>query len=151
MEAIMEALPVIMFAVLTVLLICGFPVAFTILGTALGFGLIGFGWDFFNLLPLRVWGIMTNFTLLAVPLFIFMGVVLERSGIAEELLETMALVFGRLRGGLAASVVIVGMLLGASTGIVGATVVTMGLISLPTMLKRGYHPELATGTIAASG
>ncbi|HSH70165.1 MAG TPA: TRAP transporter large permease subunit [Deferrisomatales bacterium] len=147
----MEALPVIMFAVLTVLLMCGFPVAFTILGTALGFGLIGFGWDFFNLLPLRVWGIMTNFTLLAVPLFIFMGVVLERSGIAEELLETMALVFGRLRGGLAASVVIVGMLLGASTGIVGATVVTMGLISLPTMLKRGYHPELATGTIAASG
>lgn len=151
MEAIHEALPVIMFVVLTFLLLAGFPVAFTIMGTALGFGLIGFGWDFFNLMPLRIWGIMTNFTLLAVPLFIFMGVVLERSGLAEELLETMALVFGRLRGGLAASVVIVGMLLGASTGIVGATVVTMGLISLPTMLKRGYHPELATGTIAASG
>jgi tripartite ATP-independent transporter DctM subunit len=147
----MEALPGIMFLVLTVLLMLGFPVAFTLLGTSLFFGLIGFGWDFFNLLPLRIWGIITNFTLLAVPLFVFMGVTLERSGIAEDLLETMALVFGRMRGGLAVSVVIVGMLLGASTGIVGATVVTMGLLSLPTMLKRGYKPELATGTISASG
>ncbi|OIP92156.1 MAG: C4-dicarboxylate ABC transporter [Syntrophobacteraceae bacterium CG2_30_61_12] len=147
----MEALPLIMFAVLTVLLMIGFPVAFTLMGTALCFGLIGFGWNFFNLLPLRIWGVMTNFTLLAVPLFVFMGVMLERSGIAEELLETMALLFGRIRGGLAISVVIVGALLGASTGIVGATVVTMGLLSLPTMLKRGYQPELTTGTIAASG
>ncbi|MCK8603406.1 TRAP transporter large permease [Desulfoferrobacter suflitae] len=147
----MESLPIIMFAVLTVLLMIGFPVAFTLLGTALFFGLIGFGWNFFNLLPLRIWGIMTNFTLLAVPLFVFMGVMLERSGIAEELLETMALLFGRIRGGLAISVVIVGALLGASTGIVGATVVTMGLLSLPTMLRRGYQAELATGTIAASG
>jgi len=147
----MEALPGIMFLVLTVLLMLGFPVAFTLLGTSLFFGLIGFGWDFFNLLPLRIWGVITNFTLLAVPLFVFMGVTLERSGIAEDLLETMALVFGRMRGGLAVSVVIVGMLLGASTGIVGATVVTMGLLSLPTMLKRGYKPELATGTISASG
>jgi len=129
----------------------GYPVAFTLMGTSLVFGLIGFGWGFFNLLPLRIWGIMTNFTLLAVPLFVFMGVMLERSGIAEELLETMALLFGRLRGGLAISVVIVGALLGASTGIVGATVVTMGLLSLPTMLRRGYQPELATGTISASG
>ena len=147
----MEALPGIMFLVLTILLMLGFPVAFTLLGTSLVFGLIGFGWDFFNLLPLRIWGVITNFTLLAVPLFVFMGVTLERSGIAEDLLETMALVFGRMRGGLAVSVVIVGMLLGASTGIVGATVVTMGLLSLPTMLKRGYKPELATGTISASG
>ncbi len=147
----MEALPAIMFLVLTVLLMAGFPVAFTLLGTSLVFGLIGFGWDFFNLLPMRIWGTMTNFTLVAVPLFIFMGVMLERSGLAEDLLETMALLFGRMCGGLAVSVVIVGMLLGASTGIVGATVVTMGLLSLPTMLRRGYQPELATGVISASG
>jgi tripartite ATP-independent transporter DctM subunit len=147
----MEALPLIMFGVLTLLLMVGFPVAFTLLGTSLVFGVIGFGWDFFNLLPLRIWGTMTNQTLLAVPLFIFMGVMLERSGLAEDLLETMALLFGRMCGGLAVSVVIVGMLLGASTGIVGATVVTMGLISLPTMLRRGYQTELATGVISASG
>lgn len=147
----MEALPLIMFGVLTILLMFGFPVAFTLLGTSLVFGLIGFGWDFFNLLPLRIWGTMNNFTLIAVPLFVFMGVMLERSGLAEDLLETMALLFGRMCGGLAVSVVIVGMLLGASTGIVGATVVTMGLISLPTMLRRGYQTELATGVISASG
>jgi tripartite ATP-independent transporter DctM subunit len=147
----MEALPLIMFGVLTLLLMIGFPVAFTLLGTSLVFGVIGFGWDFFNLLPMRIWGTMTNQTLLAVPLFIFMGVMLERSGLAEDLLETMALLFGRMCGGLAVSVVIVGMLLGASTGIVGATVVTMGLISLPTMLRRGYQTELATGVISASG
>lgn len=147
----MEALPLIMFGVLTLLLMVGFPVAFTLLGTSLVFGIIGFGWDFFNLLPMRIWGTMTNQTLLAVPLFIFMGVMLERSGLAEDLLETMALLFGRMCGGLAVSVVIVGMLLGASTGIVGATVVTMGLISLPTMLRRGYQTELATGVISASG
>jgi len=147
----MEALPLIMFAVLTILLMFGFPVAFTLLGTSLFFGVIGFGWDFFNLLPMRIWGTMNNFTLIAVPLFVFMGVMLERSGLAEDLLETMALLFGRMCGGLAVSVVIVGMLLGASTGIVGATVVTMGLISLPTMLRRGYQTELATGVISASG
>ncbi len=147
----MEWLAGVMFLVLTVLLMFGFPVAFTLLGTALGFGLIGFGWNFFNLLPLRIWGVMTNFSLMAVPLFVFMGVMLERSGIAEDLLETMALLFGRMRGGLAISVVVVGALLGASTGIVGATVVTMGLLSLPTMIRRGYQKELATGTIAASG
>jgi tripartite ATP-independent transporter DctM subunit len=147
----MEWLAGVMFLVLTVLLMFGFPVAFTLLGTALGFGLIGFGWGFFNLLPLRIWGVMTNFSLMAVPLFIFMGVMLERSGIAEDLLETMALLFGRMRGGLAVSVVVVGALLGASTGIVGATVVTMGLRSLPPMVRRGDQKELATGTIAASG
>ncbi|MBU0909137.1 MAG: TRAP transporter large permease subunit, partial [Proteobacteria bacterium] len=125
--------------------------AFTLLGTSLCFGLIGFGWGFFNLLPLRIWGIMTNGTLLAVPLFIFMGVMLERSGLAEELLDTMGMLFGRIKGGLAVSVVIVGALLGASTGIVGATVVTMGLLAVPTMLKRGYSTELACGTVAASG
>jgi tripartite ATP-independent transporter DctM subunit len=147
----MEYLPLFMFLALTVMLMFGFPVAFTLLGTSLVFGLIGFGWDFFNLLPMRIWGVMTNFTLLAVPLFVFMGVMLERAGLAEELLETMSLLFGRMCGGLAISVVVVGMLLGASTGIVGATVVTMGLLSLPTMLKRGYDPKLATGVISASG
>lgn len=140
-----------MFGALLFFLMLGYPVAFTLGGVALVFGLCGFGLDFFNLLPLRIWGVMTNFTLLAVPLFVFMGVLLERSGLAEELLETMALLFGRVRGGLAISVVVVGALLAASTGIVGATVVTMGLLALPTMLKRNYQPELATGVIAASG
>ena len=147
----MEYLPAWMFLALTILLMAGFPVTFTLLGTALTFGLIGFGWSFFNLLPLRIWGVMTNVTLIAVPLFVFMGVMLERSGLAEELLDTMGLLFGRLRGGLAISVVVVGALLGASTGIVGATVVTMGLLAVPTMLRRGYQNELATGTVAASG
>ncbi len=109
------------------------------------------GLNLFNLLPMRIWGVITNVILIVVPLFGYMGSMLEKSGIAEELLETMALLFGRIRGGLAISVVVVGALLAASTGIVGATVVTMGLLSLPTMLKRGYSPELATGTISASG
>lgn len=147
----MEYLPAWMFLALTILLLAGFPVTFTLMGTALFFGLIGFGWNFFNLLPLRIWGVMTNVTLMAVPLFVFMGVMLERSGLAEELLDTMGLLFGRLRGGLAVSVVVVGALLGASTGIVGATVVTMGLLAIPTMLKRGYKKEFATGTVSASG
>jgi len=147
----MDYLAAWMFLALTILLLAGFPVTFTLLGTALTFGMIGFGWDFFNLLPLRIWGRMQNVTLAAVPLFVFMGVMLERSGLAEELLDTMGLLFGRIRGGLAISVVIVGALLGASTGIVGATVVTMGLLAVPTMLKRGYQKELATGTVSASG
>ncbi len=147
----MEYMPGWMFLALTVLLMAGFPVTFTLLGTALIFGLIGFGWDFFNLLPLRIWGTMTNITLMAVPLFVFMGVMLERSGLAEELLDTMGMLFGRIRGGLAISVVVVGALLGASTGIVGATVVTMGLLAIPTMLRRNYQKELMTGTVAASG
>lgn len=147
----MEYLPAWMFLALTILLMAGFPVTFTLMGTALCFGLIGFGWSFFNLLPLRIWGVMVNVTLLAVPLFVFMGVMLERSGLAEELLDTMGLLFGRIRGGLAVSVVLVGALLGASTGIVGATVVTMGLLAVPTMLRRGYNKELATGTVSASG
>jgi tripartite ATP-independent transporter DctM subunit len=146
-----EFMPLLLFLVLFAALLAGFPVAFTIGGVSLFFGMLTFGMDFFQLLPLRIWGVMTNYVLLAVPLFVFMGVMLERSGIAEELLETMALLFGRVRGGLAISVVVVGALLAASTGIVGATVVTMGLLSLPTMLKRGYNVELATGTIASSG
>ncbi|MFZ5766709.1 MAG: TRAP transporter large permease [Thermodesulfobacteriota bacterium] len=146
-----ELLPLWMFLVLTVLLIAGFPVAFTLLGTSFVFGLIGFGWNFFHLLPLRIWGIMTNATLMAVPLFVFMGVMLERSGLAERLLDAMGMLFGRMRGGLAVSVVVVGALLGASTGIVGATVVTMGLLAVPVMLKHGYEKGLACGTVAAAG
>jgi len=147
----MEFLPAWMFLALTILLMAGFPVTFTLMGTALCFGLIGFGWSFFNLLPLRIWGVMSNVTLMAVPLFVFMGVMLERSGLAEDLLDTMGVLFGRMRGGMAISVVVVGAILGASTGIVGATVVTMGLLAVPTMLKRGYQKELATGTVSASG
>ncbi len=151
MEFITEFLPLIMFAVVFALLLLGFPVAFTIGGVAMMFGLYGFGPGFFDLLPLRIWGTMENFSLMAVPLFIYMGVMLEKSGLAEELLEAMALVFGRLRGGLTISVVFVGALMGASTGIVGATVVTMGLLSVPTMLRGGYNKSLTTGTVAASG
>ncbi|MCF8090182.1 MAG: TRAP transporter large permease subunit [Desulfotignum sp.] len=140
-----------MFLVLTLLLMAGFPVTFTLIGTAMVFGGIGSGWGFFELLPLRIWGAIENVVLIAVPLFVFMGVTLEKSGLAEELLETMGLVFHRIRGGLAISTVVVGALLGASTGIVGATVVTMGLLAVPTMLRHGYRAELATGTVCASG
>ncbi|MFH1152292.1 MAG: TRAP transporter large permease subunit [Pseudomonadota bacterium] len=151
MDVFTEFLPLIMFAVVFALLLLGFPVAFTIGGVAMMFGLYGFGLEFFDLLPLRIWGTMTNFSLMAVPLFIYMGVMLEKSGLAEELLEAMALVFGRIKGGLAVSVVFVGALMGASTGIVGATVVTMGLLSVPTMLRNRYSKSLTTGTVAASG
>ena len=140
-----------MFAVAVFCLLLGYPVAFTLGAVAMLFGGIFLGLDFFDLLPMRIWGIMTNFTLLAVPLFVYMGVILEKSGIAEDLLETMGLLFGGIRGGLAVSIVIVGAMLAATTGVVGATVVTMGIIALPAMLKHGYRPQLATGTIAASG
>lgn len=146
-----EALPLLLFLALFVCLLLGFPVAFTLGGVSIVFGWLVFGFDFFNLLPMRVFGTMTNFVLIAVPLFIYMGVMLEKSGIAERLLETMSLLMGSIRGGLAISVIVVGALLAASTGVVGATVVTMGLLSLPTMLRRGYSAELATGTIASAG
>ena len=146
----------LMFATVFVVLLAGYPVAFSLAGTALGFALAGqwlgvFDFAFLEVLPNRLFGIMINQTLVAVPLFVFMGVMLERSRVAENLLETMSAMFGRLRGGLGISVTLVGMLLAASTGIVGATVVTMGLLSLPTMLRRGYDPKIATGTICASG
>ncbi len=152
----MEWVALLLFASVIVVLLAGFPVAFTLGGTALIFAAIGVATGTFNDallsgLPNRIFGIMTNETLVAVPLFVFMGVTLERARIAEELLETLSALFGTLRGGLGISVTLVGMLLAASTGIVGATVVTMGLLSLPTMLKRGYSPEIATGTICASG
>jgi tripartite ATP-independent transporter DctM subunit len=151
-----QIIAALMFAGMIAFLFLGFPVAFSLTFTGLFFGLIGVGLgylhvNFFDILPLRIWGTMTNFTLLAVPLFVFMGVALEKSGLAEELLETMALLFGKLKGGIAISVVVVGAILAASTGIVGASVITMGLISLPTMLRRGYNKELICGTICASG
>jgi len=152
----MAWIPLIMFAVVCLVLLTGYPVAFTLGGTALLFAFFGiltntFDSSFLINLPSRIFGIMTNYTLIAVPLFVFMGCMLERSKVADQLLDTMAKLFGSLRGGLAFSVIIVGMLLAASTGIVGATVVTMGLLSLPTMLKRGYDPQVATGLICASG
>ena len=146
-----EFLPIIFFIITFLLILAGYPVAFTLGGIATIVGVWVFDIDFFYLLSLRIFGTMQNFVLLGVPLFVFMGMMLEKSGIAEKLLETMALLFGKFKGGLALSVILVGALLAASTGIVGATVVTMGLISLPTMLKRGYTPTLAMGTIAASG
>jgi tripartite ATP-independent transporter DctM subunit len=141
----------LLFLTLFILLLLGFPVAFTLAGVSIIFGLFTFGLELFNLLPLRIYGTMNNYVLISVPLFVYMGVMLEKSGIAERLLNAMTMLFGGLRGGLALSVVIVGTLLAASTGVVGATVVTMGLLSLPAMLSRGYSPYLATGTIAASG
>ncbi len=145
-----------MFAGMIAFLFAGYPVAFSLTFTGLFFGGLGvlsgmLRADFFDILPIRIWGTMTNYTLLAVPLFVFMGVVLEKSGLAEELLETMALLFGKMRGGIAISVVVVGAILAASTGIVGASVITMGLVSLPTMLRRGYDKRLICGTICASG
>ncbi|MEO1807439.1 MAG: TRAP transporter large permease subunit [Bacteroidota bacterium] len=146
-----EYIPLLYFGLVFILILAGFPVAFTLGGTAVIFGYLFLDPTVFSFLPSRVMGIMENYILLAVPLFIFMGIMLEKSGLAESMLETMGRLFGRMRGGLAISVIIVGALLAASTGIVGATVITMGLISLPTMLKRGYHPGIASGTIAASG
>ncbi len=146
-----EYISLVLFATVFAMLLLGYPVAFTLGGVSLIFGYFTFGMNFFQLLPLRIWGTMTNYVLIAVPLFVYMGLMLEKSGLAEELLETMAMLFGKLRGGLAISVIVVGAVLAASTGIVGATVVTMGLLSLPTMIKRGYSPELSTGTICAAG
>jgi tripartite ATP-independent transporter DctM subunit len=151
-----ESLGLIMFAAACGLLILGYPVALTLAGSGLLFAFIGWLFGVFDLsflggLPSRYFGVMVNELLVAVPLFVFMGVMLERSKIAEELLETMGLLFGRLRGGLGLSVIFVGMLLAASTGIVGATVVTMGLLSLPAMLKVGYSKPLSCGIICASG
>ncbi|HBC56980.1 MAG TPA: C4-dicarboxylate ABC transporter, partial [Gammaproteobacteria bacterium] len=145
-----------LFLLVALAILTGFPVAFALGGASLlvaGIGILLGNFDpaFLQALPNRLYGVMTNGTLLAVPLFVFMGVMLERARIAEQLLDTMASLFGGLRGGLGISVVLVGMLLAASTGIVGATVVTMGLLSLPTMLKRGYDAKVATGVICASG
>lgn len=146
----MEIVAIVLFVVIFILILLGYPVAFTLAGLSIlvGYFLVP---DFLDLLPLRIMGTMQNYVLLAVPMFIFMGLMLEKSGLAENLLNTMAILFGKMKGGLAVSVVVVGTLLAASTGIVGATVITMGLISIPTMLRRHYKPELAAGAIVSSG
>jgi tripartite ATP-independent transporter DctM subunit len=153
---LMEYMPLLMFVAICLVLLLGYPVAFSLAGTAMLFAGIGivaghFDPSFLAALPNRLFGIINNSTLIAVPLFVLMGVLLEKSRLAEELLGNMAALFGRRPGGLGFSVILVGMLLAASTGIVGATVVTMGLLSLPTMLARGYDSRLATGAICATG
>ena len=156
MIQMLEYIPIIMFASVCVIIMAGYPVAFSLAGTALLLAVYGnvaniFDMDFLHALPNRLYGIIDNTILIAVPLFIFMGVMLEKSSLAENLLNSMSQLLRNFKGGLGISVVMVGMLLAASTGIVGATVVTMGLISLPTMLKQGYSPSLASGTICATG
>ena len=151
-----EILASIMFITTLLLLLFGFPVAFTLAGSALFFAFLGDVLEIFNFkmlffFPQRIYGVMINEALVAVPLFIFMGVMLEKTNIAGKLLESIGDLFGSIRGGLGIGVVLVGMLLAASTGIVGATVVTMGMLALPTMLKAGYDEKFATGTICASG
>ena len=150
-----EILAVLMVAAVIAALMAGYPVALTLAGVSLMFAILGhilgaMGLGILGALPQRIFGVMTNETLLAIPMFIFMGVMLERSRVAEELLETMGRLFGTLRGGLGISVVIVGTLLAAAKGVVGATTVTMGLIVLPSMLRFGYDPRLAAGTVAAT-
>lgn len=151
-----ELMALLLFIAICLTLMAGYPVAFVLGGVSLLFAVLGmlmgiFDMGFMGSLPSRLYGIMNNQTLLAVPLFVFMGVMLEKSRVAEDLLESMSRLFGTLRGGLAISVCVVGALLAASTGVVGATVVTLGLLALPTMLRRGYDPAVATGTLAATG
>ncbi len=146
-----EILAILMALGFFVLLFIGFPVAIALAASGLLFGYLGFGMGLFNLLPQRIFGLMENYTLLAIPLFVFMGVMLERSRIAEELLDVIGHAAGGLRGGMGLSIILVGVLMGASTGIVGATVVTLGLLTLPVFIRRGYSKALACGTICASG
>ena len=151
-----EIMIISMLLIMFLFLLTGYPVAFTIAGVPLLFALFGqligiFDMSYVAALPNRIYGIMTNDLLISVPLFVFMGVMLQKSKIAEELLESMAILMINVRSGLTISVTLVGALLAASTGIVGATVVTMGLLSLPTMLKKGYSPSLSAGTICAAG
>jgi tripartite ATP-independent transporter DctM subunit len=152
----MELIPLLLFVGICLTLMAGYPVAFTLAGTSLLFAGVGvltgtFDASFLSAMPNRIYGTMTNANLFAVPMFVFMGIMLEKSRVAEALLTGMARLFGTMRGGLGISVILVGMLLAASTGIVGATVVTMGVLSLPTMLRAGYSPALASGTICATG
>lgn len=147
----LEVLATLMLVAFFVLLISGIPVGITLATTGFVFGYLGFGMSLFNLLPHRIFGVVTNYTLLAIPLFVFMGVMLEKSRLAEELMDVIGLAAGSLRGGLGIGIVLVGVLMGATTGIVGATVVTLGLLTLPGMLKRGYDKGLASGVICASG
>src|SRR5215218_7752858 len=151
-----ENLAPIMFATLVVVMLLGYPVAFALAATGFGFGLIGIelgllSGSLFGAIPDRIFGVMSNETLLAIPFFTFMGLILERSGMAEDLLQTIGQLFGPLRGGLAYAVIAVGALLAATTGVVAASVISMGLISMPIMLRYGYDRKLAAGVIAASG
>ena len=146
-----ETLVILMAFGFFALLFIGVPVAIALATSGLLFGYLGFGMGLFNLLPQRIFGLMENYTLMAIPLFVFMGVMLERSRIAEELLDVIGHVAGGLRGGMGLSIILVGVLMGASTGIVGAAVVTLGLLVLPVFLRRGYSKSLACGTICASG
>ena len=146
-----EILAILMLVGFFVLLLAGIPVALTLATTGLVFGYIGFGPLLFNLLPSRIFGVVTNYTLIAMPLFVFMGVMLEKSKLAEDLMEVIAHAAGNLRGGLGIGIIVVGVFMGATTGIVGATVVTLGLLTLPTLLRRGYDKGLACGIICASG
>jgi tripartite ATP-independent transporter DctM subunit len=147
----LEVLATLMLVAFFVLLLIGIPVGLTLAATGFVFGYLGFGTSLFNLLPHRIFGVVTNGTLLAIPLFVFMGVMLEKSKLAEELMDVIGLAAGSLKGGLGIGIVLVGVLMGATTGIVGATVVTLGLLTLPGLLRRGYDKGLACGVICASG
>ena len=146
-----EILAILMLLAFFVLLLAGVPVAITLGTVGFVFGVMGFGTGLFNLLPSRVYGVVANYQWLAIPLFVFMGVMLEKSRLADDLLDVVGHLAGGLRGGMALGIIGVGVLMGATTGIVGATVITLGLITLPTLLKRGYDPGLACGAICASG
>ena len=146
-----EFLVILMLVAFFVLLMAGVPVALTLATTGFVFGFLGFGPDLFNLLPARIYGVVANYQWLAIPLFVFMGVMLEKSRLADDLLDVVGHIAGGLRGGMAIGIIAVGVLMGATTGIVGATVITLGLLTLPTLLKRGYHPGIACGAICASG
>lgn len=146
-----EILAILMLGSFFVLLMVGVPVAITLATVGFAFGAMGFGTGLFNLLPSRIYGVVANYQWLAIPLFVFMGVMLEKSRLADDLLDVVGHLAGGLRGGMALGIIGVGVLMGATTGIVGATVITLGLITLPTLLKRGYDPGIACGAICASG
>jgi tripartite ATP-independent transporter DctM subunit len=146
-----ELLAVLMLVAFFALLMAGVPVALTLATTGFVFGFIGFGGGLFNLVPARIYGVVSNYQWLAIPLFVFMGVMLEKSRLAEDLLDVVGHLAGGLRGGMALGIIGVGVLMGATTGIVGATVITLGLLTLPTLMRRGYHPGIACGAICASG
>jgi len=146
-----EILVILMLVGFFALLMAGVPVALTLATTGFVFGFLGFGPDLFNLLPARIYGVVANYQWLAIPLFVFMGVMLEKSRLADDLLDVVGHIAGGLRGGMAIGIIAVGVLMGATTGIVGATVITLGLLTLPTLLKRGYDPGIACGAICASG
>jgi tripartite ATP-independent transporter DctM subunit len=146
-----ELLPILMLAGFFGLLMAGVPVALTLATTGFVFGFLGFGLGLFNLVPARIYGVVTNYLFLAIPLFVFMGVMLEKSRLAEDLLDVVGHLAGGLKGGMALGIIAVGVLMGATTGIVGATVITLGLLTLPSLIRRGYDPGVACGAICASG